>query len=272
MPDNLSRSVYDALLPDNGSLWQLKQDGDFDKLLDGMSDNAELVTLFLQCISCVRDPFTTPILSDLEKEYGIQTDERLSEETRREQLAALVYTGTTNGSKDGLQSALNAAGFDVQVHENSPAVDSDLFLNSVPFMVADGDNAYAGFYPVTPGVYTSIAGKTGGDLLVNGKLFTQRPDYISVANGSTMFAGNANAYAGKYDDLVQDIIIYPIPDDPNSWPFFFFVGGDATRGVSGELTSIATADIPIERKVAFERIILKYKPLHSWAGLIINYT
>jgi hypothetical protein len=268
---SFSRAVIDALLP-KGSLWNVKQGGDLDLLLEAMGENDDRVVDDICCLSDIRDPQKTPFLSDLEKEYGVPTDTRLSEQDRRNQLEAIIYHGEHNASKDDLQRALNDAGFGVQVHENSPAVDPDIFLNSVPLMVADGDNAYAGYFPVTPGVYTSVAGKTGGDLLVNGAIFKQRPNYLSVANGDNMFAGNSGAFAGSYTELRQDEIIYPIPDDPAAWPYFFFVGGDATRDGEGKLTGIEVVDIPIERKTAFERIILKYKPVHTWAGLIVNYT
>ncbi len=35
--------------------------------------------------------------------------------------------------------------------------------------------------------------------------------------------------------------------------------------------SIASATVPIERRLEFRRIILKYKPMFSWAGLIVVY-
>ena len=50
-----------------------------------------------------------------------------------------------------------------------------------------------------------------------------------------------------------------------------FVGGNDTRDGSGFLTAIAAANVPAEQQPQFERIILKYKPMHSWAGLVINY-
>jgi len=137
------------------------------------------------------------------------------------------------------------------VHENSPAVDPDIFLNSIPFMVAGGDNAFAAYIPLAGPPSTAIAGKTGGDMLVNGLLYTQRNNYISVADGDYMFSGNGLALSGYYAGFVQEEIIYTIPDDPNAWPFFFFVGGDATRDpITYELTAIDTADVPSERKTA----------------------
>lgn len=270
MPDNISRAVFDALWPE-GSAWNIEVGGDLDLLFDGMADNVEVVTDFLQCLPCVRNPQKTPILSDLEREYGKKTDDRLTEQERRDSLSALIHQGDNNGSKDDLQNALNAAGFGVQVHENSPAVDPDIFLNNVPFMVADGDNAYAGFFPTTPGVYTSIAGKTGGLLLVNGKIFLQVRLYTTVAGLLYMVAGNDDAHSGHYEELVQELFTYEIPNDPASWPFFFFVGGDATRNVSGELTAIDVVDIDVKRQGEFESLILKFKPIHTWAGLMVNY-
>ena len=97
---NVSRGVIDSLLP-NGSAFALEQDGDFDLLLDGIADNAELVSIALSLMSKIRDPYYTPILSDLEHEYGIQTDSRLTENTRRDKLAAIVYRKKNTGSKEG---------------------------------------------------------------------------------------------------------------------------------------------------------------------------
>ena len=290
----LSRKIIDALLP-SGSLWNIKPGSDLDKLFDGIGENYDPVISGMDFLSLLRDPFLTEYLSDLELEYGVKTNELLSEDIRRQQLAALKYGSKSNGSVDVLQKALNDAGFDVQVHENSPAIDPNLLLNSIPFMVAGGDNAYAGFFPVNPGEYTSIAGKTGGGLLVNGRYYERTPEYIASAGYSTAVAGNSSAVAGAYNAQSVEEILYNIPVDSDAWPFFFFVGGDATRNTkelvsysddeivsfsddeeaeysaSNEILSIEAVDIPIERKEVFERIILKYKPIHSWAGLIINY-
>lgn len=268
---NLSRSVFDSLLPD-GSFWHIAQDGYFDKLLDGMSDNVEDVILKLACLACIRDPHTTPILSDLEKEFGLNSDERLTDEERRQALAAKVYRGDCNGSKDCLENALQKAGFDVQVHENSPSVDPAIFVDGIPFMVCSGFNAYCGYFPITPGQYSSIAGRSGGYLLVNGSVYNQTPNYSSVCNFNFMACGNEKAIAGFFDSLKQELIEYEIPTDPTKWPFVFFVGGDAIRNPStGELTNIETAYIDNKRKKEFEEIILQLKPLFSWAGLIIEF-
>jgi hypothetical protein len=261
---SVDRAVIDSLLPE-GPIWEPEIDEGLDQYFQGKADNSERVADFLECLACIRDPYKTPILSDLEKEHGILTNLNVSEEDRRNSLAQQRYRKKEKGSWEELQVALRAAGFDVYVHENSPAVDPALFLAAFFRMIANGPAAFAGNED-------AFAGKFGGELLVNGDIFTQSPAYVAQANGATMFAGNQEAFAGNFDSLNREKIEYSIPSDPDSWPFVFFVGGMATRDPStGELTQIDSATIPSERESEFKRIILQRKPLFTWAGLLINY-
>jgi len=57
--------------------------------------------------------------------------------------------------------------------------------------------------------------------------------------------------------------VYTIPDDPDTWPFFVYIGSQIF-GVQ--------ADVPAVRRIEFERMILKYFPEHLWVMLFINYT
>ncbi len=261
---SVSRAVIDDLLPPG---WDIKSDDDLDKLLEGLAENKEVIRLALNKLSKIRNPQKTDYLSDLEKEYGLLTRTNLSEQVRRDRLAVRMFERGGTGSKDNLQTALTRAGFDVQVHENSPAVDPAIFLVQAFQMVAgDPVNAFAG----DPFAY---AGQIGGELLVNGPIFSQRPLYLMEAGGTpTSFAGDPLAYAGYYLDVTKIPITYEIPTDTRDWPLVFFVGGDATRNPSGELTDIEIAEVPIEREDEFKNIILRYKPVHSWAGLIVIYT
>lgn len=270
MSDALMTAVFEALLPD-GSVWNPKPGAGLEQLLEGMGAADENVVDFLAALARLRDPATTSILDDLEKEYGIVASTTLTEAERRQALAAIVYQGRSTGSAQNLQSVLQASGFDVQVHENSPAVDPDLFLNAFFLMFAEGPNAYAGFIPAGGPPSTAVAGKTGGFLLVNGFSGEQTPLYLAFAGGPSMVADNAIAISGRFDELQIDPVFYPVSNDPDTWPLYFFVGGDATRNVAGELTNIETADVPSNRREEFERIILRYKPIHTWAGLIVNY-
>jgi len=253
--------AYISLLP-TGSAWEFEYDGDTEAFIEAIGENWLTPKSYLEELACVRDPLKTPLLSDLEKEYGILKDTRISEDTRRNQLATKVYQDGTIGF-DGLQKQLQDAGFDVQVHTNDPAVDPAIFLDQNFQMVAGGGNAYAGRSD-------AFCAREGGELLVNGEIKQAIPDYAVVCGNA--YAGNTDAVAGYFMDFTTIDFEYTISTDPDAWPFYFFVGGDATRdSVTNELLTIEGVVIPAERENEFKNIILSFKPLHSWAGLIVSY-
>jgi len=257
----LMRAHINDLLPP-GALWRPEDDEGFDQLLDGMALDSDAVRVALAQLADIRNPLLTPILSDLEREYGILVDPRLTEETRRQRLNALVYNADSDGTEDDLETTLQDAGFDVFVHQNDPAVDPAIFLDQDFQMVAGGGNAYAGRSD-------AFASRIGGELLVNGDIFSTSPLYLVVAN--TIYAGDGST-AGEFDEMAIVPFEYEIPTDPDAWPFIFFVGGPATRDPgTGALTAIESAEIPNERQEEFKRTIMRYKPLHTWAGLIVTY-
>ncbi len=231
------KAVYEALLPD-GAIWQPKTGGDFDNLLAGIGDNAQVVYEFLDSIASIRDPRKTPILSDLEKEYGVLTNTDLTEAERRTQLVGIKYAKPDTASDDLVQDKLRAAGFDnIVVTSNDPAIDPDLI---------------------------------SGELLVNGPIYIeQKPGYLAQANGDNTFAGNALAIAGYFLNIERTAHIYEIPDLWRYWRFIFFVGG-AASGWPGS-PAIATYNVDANREQQLKTLILKYKPLHSWCILVVNY-
>jgi hypothetical protein len=54
----------------------------------------------------------------------------------------------------------------------------------------------------------------------------------------------------------------PIPDNSATWPYFIYVG-DAVFGDRVELD--------ISQKAAFERLLLKLRPLQNWIVTLIDY-
>lgn len=135
---DLMRAVYDAIMPP-GSIWTPEEAKEFDQLLDGMAENSEVVRAFLADLANIRRPSKTTLLDDLEKEFGIVKNENSSDEDRRAQIAAIKFSKGGNGDKDFLEDALQTAGFDVQVHENSPPVDPGLLLDAEEYAVAGHD-------------------------------------------------------------------------------------------------------------------------------------
>lgn len=264
MPKTVTREAIDAAFP-RGPFWLPKVDGDYDKLLDGISDADLLVYDDLSDLARIRNPQTTPYLSDLEKEYGILPNPNLTEQVRRDALQSKMTEKSTGGRLEPLQSAITDSGFtNLLVHANDPPVDPAIFLDQSFQMVAGGDNAYAGRSD-------AFAGRIGGNLVVNGDIFTQQKAVLMQAGGD-IYAGNTNAVAGYFEELKLTPQAFELPTDPGYWPLFFFVGGAATRDGSGALTEIATETIDADRRTELISLIVRFKPSHSWCGLIVEFT
>ena len=130
---DILRALINSVLPP-GPLWNPEEDGDLDKLLDGMADNSAVVYEFLEQLARITNPAESPLelLSDLEKEFGILTNLNSTEADRRAQVASIKYSRGGNGGKDFLEDSLQTGGFDVLVHENNPAVDPKPLITEEP--------------------------------------------------------------------------------------------------------------------------------------------
>ena len=262
---NYNRQVLNALLPE-GAAWEPKVDDDYDKLLDGVAENAGVVRTWARDLAYIRCPQMTPILSDLEKEYGIIPLTGQTEQERRDSVEVAKVSNDGDGTPEFLQEQLRNLGFDVYVYQNDPAVDPNSFLNEAFQMVAGNNFAIAGRDD-------AYASRIGGELLVNGDQYTVEPDYIMQASGDIAFAGDDDAIAGRFDNLRKIPIEYEVPTEPGYWSLIFFVGGAVTRDpITNAITGIESAEIPTNRRSEFRSTILRFKPLHSWAALIVIYS
>ena len=179
------------------------------RMVKGMADNHDAMQDWLADLATVREPATTPYLADLEREYGLLPDAGLTEDERRAKLEAFAYCPQCSGAADYLQARLNAGGFAVQVHVNSPAVDT------MPFI-----------------------GGYGGEVITN-----------------------PLPYARDYDDAYKvRTLQYAL----------FFIGGAATRNAEGQITDVARVTIPEAQLATFRSLVLRYKPVSSWAIAIVR--
>ena len=230
----LSKEIIRSLMPE-GALWSAEDDAGLDLLLDGVADNHEAVKDYLAGIARLRDPLNTPILADLETEYGVEPDDSIANSLRRERLLATKTAGNSDGTLEFMQEKLNAAGFPLTVYANDPVIDPGLVVSFSPNSITGNEDALFG-------KDGAIFGTKNGYLLVNG------PIYYNQAE-----------------------VEYTIPPS-NYWPMVFFIGGEATQNVlTGAIELIEPVNIPVSRKNELIRLIIKYKPMHSWCGLVVRY-
>lgn len=224
-----------------GAVWAPKRGGYFEGLLLGIMDAFDACRTVLTDLAYIRNAQLTQQLADLELDYGIGYNSALTESERRAILESRINAINNKGSAQEMQFALDVAGFDVTVYSNDPAVDPALFQ--------------------TP----------ESQLLVNGPVYRSRAVYLMTAGASNAMAGKTTAKAGKFNEA-SALYEYVLPTNPDLWPFVFFVGGDATFDGNGALTSLDFADVPFNRQLEFQNIILKYKPMFTWSLVNVNYS
>ncbi|MCK5218425.1 hypothetical protein KAR10_02810 [bacterium] len=226
------------LLPD-GSIWNIEEDGDLDLFLLGIDDSHDTDMSALEALADTRNPLKTPLLEDLEKEFGLQLNSSLTDDERRDRLLGEKTDNNSTATDEWLQDALRKRGFDdIFVHPNNPPVDPRIFLNNVGGIYCDGDTAFCDHEEaVCSGEFEF------GELVVNGLPLSDRPEF------------------------------YEVPDKSGYWGSIFFVGGAAVRdSVTDALLSIDVVEVDASRRKELRKEILKYKPIFSWAGLIAFYT
>lgn len=230
------RDVLESLLPPG---WNAT--GDLDKLLKGiglyLQDSYELI----DSLAYIRDPRGTTLLEDLEKEYGLIKNTSLSEVQRRQNIASIKYAKPDTASWEHLQNKLIAAGFtDAVVIPNDPLIDPNLITN--------------------------------GELLVNGTIYSSQVANIMMCAGQSQiaFAGHFRAVSNYWLIMNNTEKSYDVGDSSIFWPFVFFVGS-AKTGSWPSSPSVTDLDVDANLREYFKTLILKYKPLHSWCVLCVNY-
>lgn len=225
-----ARQVLNALLP-RGSAWAPKYDGGFDRLLDGISDCFQVLRAVGGSLADLRHPMTTQQLEDLEREFGVVGDATITEAIRRVYLHGVVYGDIGTGSEDNLELRLRAAGFDVRVHPNNPAIDPTLLLSSIPRSTCSVTPGSLSTCSLTPMATCSRSDSGSGSILVN-------------------------------ETLARAPIVYLLPTDYRYWSFLFWVGGEMTGAdffVDWDMEMEHTAFWPGSGGA----IVSKYLPLHN---------
>ena len=278
MAQGLMRRVFDSLMPP-GPIWQEKPGGNMDNLHQGMAANLQTVHDFIAQIANIRNPQATPILADLEREFGISPSDGASIAQRQAVLQWRMFSRGLRGQAWALQQAINLAGFTgVNVIPNDPAVDPNPFIQGAAQMSCGGVNAYCGYYlGLAPpsGPYNAFCARYGGTLVVNGAQYVNNSTIVGCGSGLVschqIWSGRINSnICGTYLYSQAQIVNYGSPTDSWRWPFVFFIAGSATFDGAGHVTSLTQCLIPKARMAEFTSLILHFKPIHSWAALIFS--
>lgn len=267
--------VFQHLLP-HGRAWKLTLGKTLRRFFEGLEGAPEDVREFLDLTYLERDPQQTTSLPEWEDQFGLPTV-GLTTQQRRDRLEG---TWKALGGQDPqyIQDTLQAAGFDVYVHEWWEPIPAHPIGGSV-----DGDVAPVARDPFAylwDGVAPRQFVGCGHDLAYCGgdSAFANSndspPGYPLVnklleANVSTIGAGHALLYSGGASAASGVTTVsyvlkqYTIPADPTKYPYFLYIGGE---------TFPDQATIPAGRREEFEDLCLKICPAEQWLGILVDYT
>lgn len=267
--------VFKHLLP-TGRAWRLTVDKNLRKFFEGLGGAPADAKDYIDDVYDDIGPDTTRELAAWEAQFGLP-DTQLTVAQRRVRLDA---TWKAQGGQDPryIQDTLQAAGFDVYVHEwwvpnalhpTGGSVNGDVVpVARNPFMYLwDG---------VAPRQFVGCGhdlAYCGGDLMFANSnnsppgypLVNKVPQVVSSAIGCghvLAYCGGDFAAAGVQVQTVRPKQ-YIIPADPTKYPYFLYIGGQNFPD---------TASVPLSRRDEFEDLCLKICPLEQWLGILVTYT
>lgn len=259
--------TFKAILP-NGTAWSITAGKPLRSFFEGLTGLPEDARAFIDLVWYDIHPDTTRQIEIWENQFGLIPNDP-DEAARREALLA-AWRAIGGQSPGYLQDTLQAAGFDVYVHEwweftgpggSRVTRDPRLYLDDggTVFTATSGNPA------ITSGDPDATAGSTlgpTGRLLVN-KISSTIGKAQATAGDPATTAGAPEATAGTSGGFVTSEKTYTIPSDPDTWVHFWYVGA---------ATFPDKADVPGVRRDELDTLILKLKPAHTWVGLLANYT
>lgn len=256
--------VFTHLLP-RAKAWRLTAEKTLRNFFEGLIQLPMDIREFYEEIWTDIDPQQSRFLSDWETEFGLPATD-LTEQERRDRLEA-AWAATGGQSPRYLQDTLQAAGFDVYVHEWwVPGSDPPMARN--PFLILD-DGLFATKYLTVDGAADMQDGDSlaqdGGTIDPAGYLLVDKrlvPVFTVVDGAADMQDGDAiaqdGANSGEYEQNT-----HLIPTDQTKWPFVLYIGAASFPGI---------ATLPAERKNEFETLMLKLRPAQQWLGVLVVYT
>jgi hypothetical protein len=250
------------LLP-RGAAWLLTPIGkSLRRFWEALAYTRDDFVSFMDDVWADMFPATTRELTAWEQAFGIFKLD-LSDADRRTRLDGL-WKATGGQSPRYIQDTLQSSGFNAYVHEwwELPATDPP--VARVPFTALGASVLGCGDPEMECGEPLAECGSTTeqlGYMLVN-KLYTTRTDLTCLCGEAIMECGEPLAECGQNTGIIFDRVTYPVPQDPNQWPYILYIGG---------ATFPDQAIIASNRIEEFEDLLLKICPAQLWIALLVSY-
>lgn len=270
--------VFKSLLP-NARAWRLTIDKTLRRFFEGLTVVDSDVEAFYDDIYNDLRPQYTRELDQWEDQFGLPASASLSEQERRDRLDA-AWKALGGQSPRYIQDVLQAAGFDVYVHEwwepsvehpTGGSVNGDVtpiardpfeylwdgvsdrqFIGDGHDFACDGCDVFFDNAQLDPPGYALV------NKIVTPVLLSVGAGHeLAFAGGDAMFAGSL--FPGGGITLKQ----YQIPTDPSKYPYFLYIGGETFPDV---------ASVDAGRRNEFEALCLKICPTEQWLGMLITYS
>ena len=234
---------FQHLLP-NARAWSITAAKRLREFFEGLSGIGSDAKEFIDLVWLDIFPQTTRDLDAWDSQFNLPSADLTTQE-RRDRLDA-TWKALGGQSPRYLQDSIQAAGFDLYVHE----------------WWVPGSEAAVGVKacatPRDPRVYIDNG---AGYLLVN-KIFSTDSQVIVRCGEPLSACGEPTALAGNFLTLQDSERGYEVPEDTTKWPYFLYVAGE-TFPTPGSISSA--------RKEEFDALILKLRPAQQWVLVITEF-
>jgi hypothetical protein len=230
--------IIKHLLP-TGIAWRvLKTAGRaIERFFEGLAGLPQDIRTFIDLVYLDLFPSTTRQLAEWENQFAL---EATGSETHRRLRLAAEWKAHGGQSPHYLQGIVQAAGFDVFIHE--------WWSSGPPYIARDPRD-----YTTQPTIGTVQCAPPD---LNQWQCCSGGPGQAQC----NRFLGNETHYL--VNDLLNREAPPRVPDDPRYWPYFLYWGGE---------TFPDHATVPATRRAEFEQLLLKLCPAQKWLVLLVDY-
>jgi hypothetical protein len=236
------------------------------QLFEGLTSIITDLKVFIDNIYQDIFPETTREIDFWEKQFGLPNT-LTNDQERRDRLDA-TWKAQGGQSPRYLQDTLQAAGFDVYIHEwwEVPRTEPPVARNPLLYL---NDGTGVTKYVMGDGTLEA----NDGAVEANDGASLDPTGFALVNKILTLFTGFIGDGAAAMNDGAQGAVdggatrIYKekqfvVPSDPTKWPYFLYIGGQNFPD---------HAIIDASRKNEFETLCLKLCPTQQWLGMLITY-